>query len=256
MQSFVGAHGNAGNAAKKQFRLECKAHRKALEEAEQDAMSKMQAQCKPLLDKFDTDSSGRLSRGEFVRLVQEMGGSSLSPDAAERIVVYVMGASQAQLTAAAAMPVVEAAAMPVVEAAAMPVVEVTTMPVESAVALSDLPKALLLAHAFIAEEAAATDALFDRYDTDGSGALDFKEVVSLLRDALNSIPDKKRPQLSASAVMFILSRADVNRDLKVSKQELAPALAIWRTLLPSMPIAMTGECLLRQSLASRETLGA
>ena len=90
---------------------------------------------------INTDRNGYLSRDEFLEVVKQMGAGaangckrighgSLSPAAADRIVGYAMGEAQAPM------------------------------------ALSALPKALLLAHAFVAEEVAMTDSLFDKYDTD------------------------------------------------------------------------------------------
>ena len=129
---------------------------------------------------------------------KRIGHGSLSPAAADRIVGYAMGEAQAPM------------------------------------ALPALPKALLLAHAFVAEEVAMTDSLFDKYDTDKSGFLDIDQIVPLLQDALDAA-DKTQPKhLTAAAVMYILSRADVDYDHKVHKEELAPALAIWKLLQPSV----------------------
>ena len=188
---------------------ELRLYRLALEEAERQAMVEMQEHCRPVLQGFDADGNGYLSRDEFLEVVKQMGAGaangckrighgSLSPAAADRIVGYAMGEAQAPM------------------------------------ALPALPKALLLAHAFVAEEVAMTDSLFDKYDTDKSGFLDIDQIVPLLQDALDAA-DKTQPKhLTAAAVMYILSRADVNYDHKVHKEELAPALAIWKLLQPSV----------------------
>ena len=120
---------------------ELRLYRLALEEAERQATVEMQEHCRPLLQRFDADGNGYLSRDEFLEVVKQMGAGaangckrighgSLSPAAADRIVGYAMGEAQAPM------------------------------------ALPALPKALLLAHAFVAEEVAMTDSLFDKYDTD------------------------------------------------------------------------------------------
>ena len=188
---------------------ELRLYRLALEEAERQATVEMQEHCRPLLQRFDADGNGYLSRDEFLEVVKQMGAGaangckrighgSLSPAAADRIVGYAMGEAQAPM------------------------------------ALPALPKALLLAHAFVAEEVAMTDSLFDKYDTDKSGFLDINQIVPLLQDALDAA-DKTQPKhLTAAAVMYILSRADVDYDHKVHKEELAPALAIWKLLQPSV----------------------
>ena len=194
---------------RKKLERELRLYQLALEEAERQATVEMQEHCRPLLQRFDADGNGYLSRDEFLEVVKQMGAGaangckrighgSLSPAAADRIVGYAMGEAQAPM------------------------------------ALSALPKALLLAHAFVAEEVAMTDSLFDKYDTDKSGFLDIDQIVPLLQDALDAA-DKTQPKhLTAAAVMYILSRADVDYDHKVHKEELAPALAIWKLLQPSV----------------------
>ena len=41
-------------------------------------------------------------------------------------------------------------------------------------------------------------------------------------------------QLSAASVLFVISRSDCNSDMKVSRSELASALAIWKHVLPAL----------------------
>ena len=181
--------------AKNQEKLEreLRLYRLALEEAERQAMVEMQEHCRPVLQGFDADGNGYLSRDEFLEVVKQMGAGaangckrighgSLSPAAADRIVGYAMGEAQAPM------------------------------------ALPALPKALLLAHAFVAEEVAMTDSLFDKYDTERSGLLDIHPIVPLLQDALSAANKMQPRRLTAAAVMNLLSRADVNHDHKVHEE--------------------------------------
>ena len=87
---------------------ELRLYRLALEEAERQAMVEMQERCRPVLQRFDADGNGYLSRDEFLEVVKQMGAGaangckrighgSLSPAAADRIVAYAMGEAQSRM---------------------------------------------------------------------------------------------------------------------------------------------------------------
>ena len=64
----------------------------------------------------------------------------------------------------------------------------------------------------------AVDAVFKCYDFDNSGTLEVQEVTSLINDALKQMKQTKK--VSQAEVNQFINSVDVNKDQKISKQEL------------------------------------
>ena len=47
-------------------------------------------------------------------------------------------------------------------------------------------------------------------------------------------------QMGAGDVLYIFTRCDLDNDYKLSRDELVPALALWREIAPSLPVTEGG----------------
>ncbi len=65
---------------------------------------------------------------------------------------------------------------------------------------------------------AAVDAVFNKYDTDGSQSLDANEVFNLINDALNHM--KSNRKVTQGEVQQFVNAVDKSGDGKIQKTEL------------------------------------
>ena len=100
------------------------------------------------------------------------------------------------------------------------------------VTVEQLPRLMIMLHDFT-QQAMLADAMMEKFDIDNSGKLEIEELLRLLKYTLRQVaPDAV---MSAGDVLYILTRCDLDGDMNLSRDELMPALSLWREIVPSLP---------------------
>ena len=174
-----------------------KKQQKRREQLEKKAKAQ-EAQIDTLLEKFDHDHTGTLSRDEVKAMLTEV---------------------KREVTGDAASIVVDALLDKVLKATPDPNVLTRT----------EVLPAIKKYKAFLKHETGLNQ-LFERYDTDHDGQLSEDQLLGLLRE-IAPPPHKHADDADAA---FVLSRCDADGSGGISRTELEPAMATWLEVAPTV----------------------
>jgi len=99
-----------------------------------------------------------------------------------------------------------------------------------------LPKLMIMLHDFT-QQAQFAEELMKQFDLDDSGKIEIEELLLLLKKVLRDARGAVDARMGAGDVLYILTRCDVDGDMRLSRDELVPALALWREIAPHLPVA-------------------
>lgn len=74
---------------------------------------------------------------------------------------------------------------------------------------------------------------FDKHDKDQSGALTYDELIPLLRELLAE--EAPNARMTAGDVLYLIAECDADGDMRLSHDELLPAVSIWIEVTKLLP---------------------
>jgi len=171
-----------------------KAAARAAEEKRKKSISEVQPEVDVWFKKHDTDQGGTLDVEEFKSLVSEMFPGSPPDDEMVKQLAHACGGSITRETASG----------------------------------------VVSKYGSYVRDKASIDALFERFDEDGTGQISKAELLPLLRACAEAIPSIPSDEVDEETVDSIMATADTDGTGELDRVELKIALAGWKEDMSSI----------------------